>query len=211
MLPWPLTGFIFIVEMRFPSPMWREKAWITSGSGPSEQVSLKERWAASATLTCLDPNRQQLEETTGEIPSPAWGVSLWVRVWVGLLNWSALTVGILHRAIYLQGSVLAEGGHALHEATHLVCHRLHNLGQDPRHQVLGDGEDLGRGRELISRETGASSHRSFVCLCVLPQREQWWCSPELPSGSSSHLREEKLQHWVRTTENGPRTEIKMHI
>lgn len=81
-------------------------------------------------------------------------------------------MGILHRAIYLQGSVLAEGGHALHEATHLVCHRLHNLGQDPRHQVLGDGEDLGEAESWSAERQELLFIVLLVALCVLPQREQ---------------------------------------
>ena len=33
-----------------------------------------------------------------------------------------------------------------------------------------------------------------MCRLFAPQRELWWCWPELPSGSSLHLREKKTQH-----------------
>lgn len=51
-------------------------------------------------------------------------------------------VCICFSCMYLQGSISAERWNTLHNTTHLICNRLNNLRQNPRHQILRDRKDL---------------------------------------------------------------------
>lgn len=61
---------------------------------------------------------------------------------------------------YLQGSIFAEGGHALHKTTHLLRNRLDNLRQNPGYQVLRHREDLVK----IKDSDGRIRQKSGKCM-----------------------------------------------
>lgn len=44
--------------------------------------------------------------------------------------------------LYLQGSILTERGHTLHETTHFLCYRSNDLREHARHKVFRNSKDL---------------------------------------------------------------------
>lgn len=128
----------------------------------------------------------------------------WVRVFLWVSNWSV--------GVYLQSSVLTERRHALHETAHLVCNRLNDCRQNPGNQILRYGEDLRDIEEEVERGRGGRhkiylvnaryiyrlvSGQGDVHWFVVPQRERWWCWPELLLGNSLHLRYQKDRTRIR--------------